>query len=259
MYGYYSKGFRSGSFNMRLRRARVLPSGALALQLPVDKEEADTVEFGVKSRFNEARTTLNAAVFYSEIQDLQKEVNAGIDAGGATQTSLNTADAEMKGIELELVHELIDGLIFNGSLGYIDAKYTDVFFDLNADRVLDSRDEDLDLTRTPEWTAAAALTYEASLGDRGSILSRLAYSYRDELFHNDSNDIPVPSLALIDVSIGYYPPSDRWSATVYGKNLTNDENIAFCSALPSPPFRASGFCPINDGRVVGVEVEFNFQ
>jgi iron complex outermembrane receptor protein len=83
---------------------------------------------------------------------MQREINLPSAAAGVLQLIQNTADAEIMGIEVDGTFAVTDSLTLQGSLGLLDAEYTDVRFDLNGDGEIGGADLDLDLPRAPELT-----------------------------------------------------------------------------------------------------------
>ena len=74
-------------------------------------------------------------------------------------------------------------------------------------------------------TASIAGRYERALENGGNVVARVSAQYTGEYFYDDPNLIRQEAYTLIDANIAYTTPSGRWTATLWGKNLT-DENYA---------------------------------
>lgn len=114
LYASYSTGFRSGGFN----------SGqALAAVRTFLPETVKAVEVGSKNRFLGNRLQLNAAAFINKYKNLQEQRQ--IPFGATTiSTIFNAAEAEAKGVEVELQFAPNDNFSLGGTLSILDAKYT---------------------------------------------------------------------------------------------------------------------------------------
>ena len=63
----------------------------------------------------------NGAIFQTTYDDIQIVVQRGV-----SPSNENLAEAEINGVELELEVLPTDGLLVNATLGYLDAKYTQI-------------------------------------------------------------------------------------------------------------------------------------
>ena len=181
LYAHWTRGFRSGGYNLRNTALDTVNLGPG----PFDEETVDNYEIGFKLSFEQGY--LNGALFFNDIEDMQREVNLADPISGVVQVIKNTADAEILGIELDGALNLTQDLQATASAGWLDADYRKVRFDLNSDGMIDGRDKDLDLPRAAEWTWSLGLRHSLQVGDWGHIASRLSYSYRDESSFTDNN------------------------------------------------------------------------
>jgi len=253
VYGFWTRGFRSGGFNFRNTSPTALPG-------PTDQEVQDAFEIGVKTeRFNN-RFRFNTALFFNTLEGLQREVIVPDDTTGVTQVIRNTADAEIYGIEIDAVLQATDRLSFIAALGYVEGEYTDVREDLNGDGVVDAEDEALELPRLANWSASVVGDYVIPL-QAGDLTARLGYRYRDESFSTDNNLGVLPSADLLDASLRFETADGRWAASVFGRNLLDDEVWSFEFGLPASiggvALGGTGRS-LKKGRVIGVEVSFTY-
>lgn len=256
VYGLLSQGQRSGGYNLRNSAIDTVnnPPG------PFDEETVSNFEVGYKSELA-GGGTFNAAVFYNEIKDMQREINQADIAAGVVQLIRNTADAEIWGIELDGTVPLTDQLLLQASVGWTDASYTDVSYDLNEDGVINGEDKGLDLPRAAELTYRVGLVHDLPLGDAGSLTSRISYAYRDEAAYTDSNLGYLLEQEILDASIDFMTADGRWVASLFGRNLLDDVKHGGDTQLPNtvvaPSFPVGGtFAPLMKGRVVGVELSY---
>jgi iron complex outermembrane receptor protein len=111
-YASFTRGFRSGGYNVRFTSANPLTSPG-----PYNEEVVDAYELGFKSTILDGRFRFNFALFNNSFDDLQRTV---LDSSG-TQATLNAATATIKGAEIETVLLLTDNLVVEGSFGYTDS------------------------------------------------------------------------------------------------------------------------------------------
>lgn len=266
MYAHWTRSFRSGGYNLRnsLTAGDPVPAPFNTLSAgeipgPFDEETVDSYEIGFKSEYGLSR--MNAAIFYNDITDMQREMNFAGTAGSA-QLVQNTADAGILGVELDGAYAIMENLLVFASVGWIDAEYTDVKADLNLDTFINDDDEDLDLPRAAEWTYTLGLNHDLSLGSWGYMASRISYAYRDESAYTDSNKGYLLDQEILDAGIDIHTNDESWVFGIYGKNLLDDVKHGGDTQLPyflgSPLLGGGTFAPLSKGRVVGLEVTFNF-
>ena len=254
MYGNWTRSYRSGGYNLRNTAIDTVNLGPG----PFGKEIVDSWEIGYKSELGD-RGKLNAAVFYTTVQDMQREINLSDPISGVVQVIKNTADAKIFGFEVEGTYAITDSLIFLGSLGYVDPSYTEVRFDLNGDGVIDKKDKDLDVPRAATWTYSLGLVYDLQFNNGSSLSSRVNYAYRDDSFFTDSNLGYLLSQDILDAGIDYTTADDRWVFSVYARNLLNSVKHGGDTQLPNvlgPVPTGGTFSPLTKGRVIGAEVTF---
>lgn len=197
---------------------------------PFVEEEVNNFEIGYKSA--QAWGRLNAAVFYTEIGDQQRELNLPSQGAGVIRLVRNTADTTILGVEVDRTVSLTDNLLL-ASIGYIDAEYDKVRLDLNGDGVVDGSDKDLDLPRAPELTWSLGLSHDMEIGNWGLMTSRVTWSYRDEFAYTDSNLVYVRDIDMLDAGLDFYSNDGHWVFSRYGKNLLDEVSFGNDTQLPN--------------------------
>lgn len=249
VYGLYTRGFRSGGYNMRNTDPGVPPG-------PFDQETQDSFELGVKQQFG--RNRINVAGFYNRLKDLQREINLPGPLG-ASQVIRNTADATIKGIEAEGQFFLAPNLVLTGQFGYVHGQYRNVQFDISGDGVINDIDRNLKLPRLSPWTYGAGLTYDQSLGSFGTATARISYNHRDGAAFTDNNRGQLIGADMLDASLTIATAGNSWRFSIYARNLLDEATFGGDTQLPTA-FGGVGasFSPLNKGRVIGGEVAVNF-
>jgi iron complex outermembrane receptor protein len=252
LYGHYSRSYRSGGYNLRNTAVDTVNLGPG----PFDEEQVDAFEFGAKTTLSNGGR-FNVALFYTQIDDMQREVNLADPIAGVVHVIQNTADADILGFELDGVFPIGDNTLLTASLGWIDADYSDVTFDLNSDGVVNAADEDLDLPRAADLTYSLGLNHDWELNS-GLLSGRLTYSHRDEAAYTDNNRGFFLEQDILDAGLDFHY-GENWIFSLYGRNLLDEVNHGGDTQLPSMlgPLPLGGtFSPLIKGRIIGFDVTF---
>ena len=221
-YASYSRGFRSGGYNIR-QNAGVVPG-------PYDEEIVDAFEVGVKTDLLEDNLRLNLAYYQNKYDDLQRTV-VGTDG---FQTVSNAAEATISGFELETTWKIVDGLYLQGSLGYTNAELENFVNPRGgaggAPIVIDGTD----LPFVPKWQRNVNLLWDIPVGS-GTLTLRAGYRFVDEVESTDDNlGYQGSSYEEYDASIGYAPDAGSWRITLFGRNLTDNIESSLITNAVNP-------------------------
>lgn len=255
VYGSYTKGFRSGGYNFRITDSFAFQNQIDLTGSPAfDEEEVDALEIGVKHELADGRGLVNVALFSTEIENMQREVNIPSPISGVSQFILNTADASIEGIEIEGRYAFTDNFLVSANLGLIDASYDKVIFDLTGDGVVNGEDLALKLPRVPEATYGIGFIYDHDLGDMGSVVARANYQHRDKNFYTDNNLGFINEADMLDLNIAWNTPVDGVAVALYGKNLLDEVQAGGDTQLPFPTPNGGTFSPLKKGSLIGLEL-----
>ncbi|MEM7739465.1 MAG: TonB-dependent receptor [Pseudomonadota bacterium] len=272
-YASWTRGYRSGGYNFRITDVAAFEN-QIANQggdIATDEEQVDSYEIGTKLQSNDGRAQLNAAVFYTDIGDMQREVNLSDPGAGVSQLITNTADASIFGLELEARYRLTDTTLIMANYGYIDAQYDDVRFDISGDGLVNGADEDLAIPRVPENTFGVTLIQEADFGNAGFVTGRVSFQHRDEIAYTDNNFGFIQSAQMLDFDISWDTPVEGLTLSMYGENMLDEVQAGGDTQLPfggplgngvNAPFdffpAAGTFSPLKRGRRLGFEATMRF-
>jgi outer membrane receptor protein involved in Fe transport len=109
IYGTYTTGFKPGGSN---------PSSGDGVPTTFGAEEANVIEFGVKSTLMDGRLQVNSSVYFNEYNGLQ--VSKIVRRSSVNENS----DAEITGFETEFQFFLSDKWLLDGYYAYTDAEFT---------------------------------------------------------------------------------------------------------------------------------------
>ena len=222
LYGSYTRGFRSGGFNIR-QNVGVVPG-------PYDEETVDAFEVGAKADLADGRVRINLSLFLNDYDDLQRTV-VGTDG---FQTVSNAAEASIKGIELETSWMIAEGLLLQANMGYLDAELQNF---VNPRGGAGGAPVVIDGTRIPyipKWQRELHLTYDIPVGT-GNLTLRGSYRYVGDAHSTDDNlGFQGSSYEEYDASLAYSPTSGAWRIALFGKNLTDNIESSLITNAVNP-------------------------
>lgn len=257
LYAAYAVGFKSGGINGRATRVENF--------VVYDDAEITSYEVGIKSDLFDNRLRLNLALFYQELDDWQVQVNS-IDPDTFTFLSRieNAAGANMSGAELEATWVVTESFQINGSLGWINAEYdTYLSQDFSTLEFIDVADL-YEFQFTPDWTGSVTARYEARLGELGTLVARVDWSYVDNQYFQvrPSPLIEGDNYALLDARVELREAfGSSLAIAVWGKNLgdkdyrTGGFDVPTFGINPPDGLYANSW---GNTRTWGVDVRYDF-
>jgi iron complex outermembrane receptor protein len=246
LYAKYSKGYRSGGFNIR-----GTTTGALS---PFSPESAKTAEIGVKSELLDRRLRLNVAAYHTNYQNIQlNSIIAAPPPALTTSTVVNAGEQKVKGVEWEATLRM-GALTLNTSGAYTDAKFTKILPSVPAtDVTLASM-----VVGTPKWMATVSADYAIEMGE-DTLTLHAGYDWRD-----DTAFANVPPRVIGNLQKAYgllsgrvtYAMKSGLELSAWGANLTNKKYLVGTT----DQYNSLGYLPGFPGepRTYGVGVRHNF-
>jgi iron complex outermembrane recepter protein len=252
-YFSFNKGFKQGGWTTRLSDA--IP---VAQDARFGPEYSKTYELGLKSEWLDHHLLANAAVYFTNYDDIQLNIQQGI-----SPVYTNAGNADIKGAELEIQSNLGGGLSLNFAGSYIDAYYTYInpaanipqYFLSDGTPVCPVNTATIDgatkvicpvqppgvtaanaqayalenakLPKTPKWKFTFDPTYDLHLPNEAVVRFIPAITYTSSMF-NDALNTPQlyrPATRMVDASIHYVSPSRMYDVAIGGTNLTDDRFI----------------------------------
>ena len=239
VYGTFSEGFKTGSWTTRLSN----PHPTYDSELHFGPENAYSEEIGVKSEWLDHRLRVNLAGFHTIYDNIQLNSQIGI-----SPTIVNAGNARIWGLEAEAEAVLGGGFTVNGSFGWTDAKYT--FLNNVGDNsfalTLTSCPERLPSTgpnsrynnptiqngacalpKTPKFKFYLGPQYVMDLMGHGQLQWNVDWTRTSPLYNDIGNtaELKRPTTNIVNASITYREPKDRWEVSIGGTNLTNQRYV----------------------------------
>jgi iron complex outermembrane receptor protein len=228
-YVSYSRGFKSGGFDMR-GNAAVYPQ----TENGYNSETADNYEAGIKSTLLNDTLLLNFTAFYDPYKNAQIGVQQFVDYLG-TPTNLtavlNAGKQINEGLELESVWRPLKPLTLGLNVGYLDSYYKDYLIPCNvftaapgcgpSVATVNVADDNRPLN-APAWTVSGNATYTWDVAS-GQVLARAGYDWRS--FTKVANTTPSvtdqPAYGLLNAGLAFTTTNKAWRFSLDGKNLTD--------------------------------------
>ncbi|MBI1181220.1 MAG: TonB-dependent receptor plug domain-containing protein [Alphaproteobacteria bacterium] len=210
IYASYSTGFIPGGFTETC--------SSLATCQPFESETNWNAEAGLKARFFDQTLQTNLSVYYTRYSNLvRSQVIPFTDAfGTTTQETINVNAGKSRniGVELEATWVPLDDLRIDFNMGYMDHKYIEF--------MLGGQDlSDLTVPFSPHWKLGGGITYDASLGNGGTLTMNTTVNYTSVSESSVFNSLYTQYSArtLWDASLTWRDADERYRVTAYVKNI----------------------------------------
>ena len=216
VYASYNRGFKSGVFN----------STNLA-QTPVNPEVLDAFEVGGKMRLADGHVQLNLAGFYYDYKNLQVQITQGGEI-----ILQNAASAKLYGLDADTTIRPMRNLTLRAGINLLHSEYVDyknaTVFSLIGGAGVNTVIPDASgqqLVYAPKVTVNLGGDYLVPLQGGSSLLFTANYSYTSKFKTILGEGNYFNPLSTLNASITWNAPEDRYYVGVYGRNLTNKEDI----------------------------------
>ncbi len=226
----YNRGVKAGGYNAPVDTTDLIDGNPLTGRVEdmrFDEEILNAYELGLKWSSEDDKLRINSAAYYYDYQDYQ-----AFRLEGLTTFVFNT-DSTVKGAEIEIQSNPIEGLDLIAGLAYIDNVVEDAFRQPDG-QLLDRR-----AIMTPEWNANALVRYEWDVMD-GFMAVQLDATYLSEHYFQLKN-APVglqDGYILSNARVSYTNAEDTWTVAVFVKNLADKEYRTMALDLSGTPAQA---------------------
>ena len=215
-YANVSKGYKAGSYPL------ISATASLQFQ-PAVQEALLAYEAGFKLTLAERTLQLNGAVFYYDYTNKQvRGRTQPLPPFGALEALVNVPKSRIQGGELQVAWRPASGLTINAGATYLGTRIKGVFNNFTAFGVAANfAGERLPLT--PKWQASLGIDYSTPISSRLNAVLGGSYAYQSSTNGAFGNFavFDLKDYGLLDLRAGLETSDKRWSATVFGKNVTN--------------------------------------
>jgi outer membrane receptor protein involved in Fe transport len=268
VYGSVASGFKAGGFDTR---SNVLPDPAGGVfpalrpgAFEFQDETATSYELGAKARLAGGAADLNAALFFTQYDDLQ----ISIFDGGVGFNVGNAAGADIFGLELDGRWQLTENFGLYGSVAWLDFEFTNF---LNGQCYFGEPDPDgnglCDRTGqtnqyVADYSGAVGADYYLPVGDSLEFRTTLDILFSGEYFTAQNND-PVTvqdAYAKVNLRLALGDPEGDWEVALLARNLTDEITVPYTNPVPLASIFGSNshYAFIERGRTFSLQAALRF-
>jgi len=183
-----AQGFRLGGVNDPLNIPLCTPEDREIFGGFQDYDDETLWNFEGGVKIASGNVTFNAAVFHTEIEDLQVTLDAG---SCSSRISFNVPDAHTTGFEGELSWEPVDRLLFTIAGSYVEAEFDSTVTDASGN-VLGGVEDGNRLPSVPEgqMSASGSYTFPLNFADRAEGFVTASVQHVGSRFTQPSDQVP---------------------------------------------------------------------
>jgi iron complex outermembrane recepter protein len=241
LYASVNRAFKSGYFN----GGALFPFDAIG---PVDPEFLLAYEAGIKWRASDRLEAKASAFFYdySGLQDFTLRPSPP-----PTRQVLDSADADIRGLELSARALLPAGFSFDASHSLLDTKFVD-FIDANGVQRSGNR-----LTASPKQAAVAALNWQAGISENWAASASLRANYRSLIYFDNTNSplLSSPSRTIVGADLALSNARSGLTVRLTARNLGDKAVLVDALNIAEYGFLQQTYDP---PRQIGMSVEQRF-
>ena len=267
LYYTWSQGFRPGGFNRGVSGHLPGPDGENQYFTPATYAP-DTLtndEVGWKSEWLGHRVQFNGAVYQEDWKNAQVAFFDPQGGFGNLTFSTNGPDFRVRGVEIQLVARVVEGLTLQGSASWNSSDQTNSPFLINNNPKSATYGKPITsvpnpygsvgspLANSPPFQANLRARYEFPIGDYHAFFQ--AGGTHQGNSYSATGNVPSydqPGYTLYDASLGV--AKDAWTAQLFGQNLTNVLASTFTN---SPQWIVQE--AVTRPRVAGIKFSYRFQ
>jgi iron complex outermembrane receptor protein len=220
LYFTYSQGYQQGA--------------GVIMQITnpiIDPTTVENYEVGLKWASTDRRFAFDLVGYDMTAEDLQRTQAVPLGTGFATIIN-NIDQMTIRGLEFTANWQPTDALRMYLGGAYTDAEFDDYVTDdplrFGAELVqLKGNTPQL----TPKWKGNLGAEYSFTLGNGAALTLGGNAFYTDDVYFDEFNRAPMveSSYTLLNATAVYEPADANWSVTLWGKNLTDEQEMADAS------------------------------
>ena len=220
LYLALSTGYKGGGFNV--------DAVSMSDVTDFENETADSIEIGGKFDFFQSSMRLDAALFWTEFDDLQ----VSRITPDNTYAFQNAATARSRGLDLLLNWQLTENLLTQIGYAYVDAEYTkfkDAPCSVFANYTGCTQDLSGEpLLYAPKNSGLVNFIYDSPFFSTGwDLKASVSFTYRDKSYVDITHDYQTDDIFSMGARLALNHPASGWEIALAGTNLTDERNVVF--------------------------------
>ncbi|WP_196221855.1 TonB-dependent receptor [Sphingobium sp. CAP-1] len=214
LYSLVSRGYKSGNFP-------TVPASTTQQFAPVKQESVTAYEIGIKATALDRRLQVNAAIFHYTYDDKQIRGLVIDPIFNQLEKLVNVPKSRINGAEIDITARPMSGLTLRTAGTWIDSKVLN-FVGINNDRVLgDYRGSELPFS--PKWQLVGDAEYRWALSSDLNAFAgaNILYNSKTNSTLGAPESSRIKAFATLDLRAGISGPDDKWTLSVWGRNVTD--------------------------------------
>jgi iron complex outermembrane recepter protein len=258
-YVSWANGYKAGGFNLARVTSTTGPEGPLTPNFDTEfpRETVQSYELGVKSMLADRTLRLNASVFDQKYTNFQLNTYTGIQF-----VVSSIRKVESKGAEFDTAWATpLSGLSLSGGVTYAFTNITEFGGSLPLfapDIATPLQRLNNRLSFAPLWSGVAAATFKTPISSSLEFLANINEKYSSS--YNTGSDLDPEKLqgayGLMNARLGVGAPDGKWTAEIWGSNLTNKGYYQVAFDAPFQYRQIDAF--LGDPRTFGITVRTKF-
>ena len=242
LYYTWSQGFRPGGFNRGVTKTQTDASGLYQFATPAtfSPDTLTNNELGFKTEFFAHRLQLNGAVYQEDWKNTIVEFFDPQQGFGNITFSTNGPDYRVRGVELQAIARLMEGLTLTSSGAYNKSSQQNSPYLINNNPASPNFGKPITsfpnvfglqgspLAQSPLYQLNARLRYEFPLGEYKAF-TQVGGQYNASVYSNVGtvNNYYQPPFATFDASAGV--AKDAWNVQFFSQNIGNRNASTYTS------------------------------
>jgi iron complex outermembrane receptor protein len=220
IYASWQKAFKSGSYNI---------INLTAAPTFIRPETVTSTELGVKTSMLDRRVQVNAAIFKTEIEDLQSQF-VSLLSGGVVQFQ-NAELAIVEGADIDIKWAASEHWVLSLGASYLEGRY-DTFTDAVGYTESDGEfagmyttEQDYSgntIVRNPKVSATFGVNWHHPVPG-GNINISADYYYSAKYYYDAANQLEQNAFTKLNARMSYSHDRSNIDVSIFGSNLENSE------------------------------------
>lgn len=247
-YAKYSRGFKSGGWNVDFLNTAQINDG-----FKFDQETVDSIEAGLKAETTNRHWQFDLSIFKQRYHDFQVFQFADLGTGQTVLQLRNAAKAQTQGLEANFKGLIKENWRLSGGVALLDARFLSF---ANGSANGDAAGQRLPDAPALSARLSADYTLNApSLNGKLNFFIEEAYQSKTYSgFSSDQNVSELESRHLVNAQIRYFSNNKHWEFGLWARNLL-DKHYTKTSGRD---FFRNQIVFYGDPRMFGVTGQYNF-
>ena len=242
---------------------------------PVEQENVDSFEAGIKTQFLDRRLTMNVTGYITNFYNFQANTFILQPSGDYLGLLGNAPKVEARGFEISTTLRVTPDLTLSGNMTYNHSKYQGFLVGCYANQPVNAAPgpgcyqqgaslvndaSGTDVILAPRVVYNLGANYEPRVTDTLKLFSSINWTHRaSTLSVAGDPGTRIPAYGLLNGTLGVGAIDGRLRVSLYGRNLTDKLFIARLRPLPFGPTGSYLQTVAGEGRrTIGVRLDYAF-